>query len=638
MVHRHRPGSLPLLLLVVFLGASPETLAQPYLFVANLSAGNTSGYSIGATGALTPLSPPHSGVGSSPFKIAITANGALAYVANHGNDAVSGYSINPATGAWTFLSGASLATGPSPWGVAVSPNGKFLYVTNQGGNSVSAYTVSADGSLTAVAGSPFPAGGLPLNVAVTPNSAFVYVANNSSAGPGSVSGYAIDAATGALTAVPGSPFAAGMGPYGVAIAPNGAFAYVTNSSSGTISAFAINAATGALSPVAGSPFGPPTYAKTDIAITPNGEFAYTVAAFVGVIPYRLDAATGAMTVVAGSPFGSATSLPSVAVGPDGTHVYMTNGDSLTGNVSAFTINGGTGALTAVAGSPFAAGAQAWGIATANPAAVTSFTGPTATGSGSATVSFTGGGAACQFTSAAFIPLVGGAGSPPAGSAPSGVAFPHGLLDFATGGCTPNGATLAFTVVYPQPLAPGTVYWKYGKTAAVPVPHWYTIPASIAGNTITFSITDGGLGDDDLAANGAVVDAGGPGAPPAGARFFPLPPCRVGDTRRPNGPLDGPSLQPGATRTFAVAGACGIPSGAVAISADLAVTNAGAVGELVAFPSDVARPISSSISFVAGRTRANNGVVVLSGSNTSFSVFNSSAASVDFILDVNGYFQ
>lgn len=626
-----------LLLFVMSLGASAEALAQPYLYVANMNAGNTSGYRIGATGALTPLSPPHTGVGSSPFKIAITSAGTFAYVANHTSDAVSGYAINAATGAWTFVSGAAVATGMGPWGVAVSPNGKFLYVTNQGGNSVSAYTVAADGSLTPVAGSPFPTGGYPLNVAVTPNSAFVYVVNNNSSSPGSVSGYAINASTGALTPVPGSPFAAGNGPVGVAIAPNGAFAYVTNTNSGNISAYAINAATGALTPVAGSPFGPGN-AKFDIAITPTGAFAYAVAAFVGMIAYRLDPVTGAMAVVAGSPFGTAASQPSVAISPDGAYVYMANGDSLSGNVSAFTINGATGALTAVAGSPFAAGPQAWGIATANPAAVTSFTGPTATGTGNATVSFTGGGGACQFTSAAFIPLVGGPSSPPAGSAPSGVAFPQGLLDFATVGCAPAGATLDFTVVYPQPLPPGTVYWKYGKTTAVPVPHWYTIPANVAGNTITFSITDGGLGDDDLAANGAVVDVGGPGAPPAGASFYPLTPCRVGDTRRTNGPLDGPALQPGATRSFSPAGVCGIPTGAVAISVNLTVTNVGAAGELLVFPSDVSKPNASSISFAQGRTRANNDVVVLSGSGTSFSVFNNSTAPVDFIFDVNGYFQ
>ena len=38
---------------------------------------------------------------------------------------------------------------------------------------------------------------------------------------------------------------------------------------------------------------------------------------------------------------------------------------------------------------------------------------------------------------------------------------------------------------------------------------------IGNNTITFSITDGGLGDDDLSANGVIVDQGGPGVPVAG---------------------------------------------------------------------------------------------------------------------------
>ena len=335
---------------------------------------------------------------------------------------------------------------------------------------------------------------------------------------------------------------------------------------------------------------------------------------------------GAVTAIAGS--GSVSLSGATLAGA----ASCTFGVNVTGATVGIK-NNVTGAVTSVE-----SGAGGTASATVTVAAVTSFTGPTATGSGNATVSFTGGGGACQFTSAAFIPLVGGPSSPPAGSAPAGVAFPHGLLDFATSDCAPAGTTLNFSVVYPQPLAPGTVYWKYGPTSAVPAPHWYTIPAIVAGNTLTFSIADGGLGDDDLAANGAVVDVGGPGTPPTGASFFPLPPCRVGDTRRPNGPLDGPSLQPAATRTFAVAGACGIPSGAVAISANLTVTNAGAAGELVVFPSDVAKPISSSISFAAGRTRANNDVAVLSGSNTSFSVFNNSAAGVDFILDVNGYFR
>ena len=48
-----------------------------------------------------------------------------------------------------------------------------------------------------------------------------------------------------------------------------------------------------------------------------------------------------------------------------------------------------------------------------------------------------------------------------------------------------------------------------------------LPATIAGNVATFSITDGAQGDDDLAANGTIVDQGGPGFPvAAGARQTP----------------------------------------------------------------------------------------------------------------------
>ena len=43
-----------------------------------------------------------------------------------------------------------------------------------------------------------------------------------------------------------------------------------------------------------------------------------------------------------------------------------------------------------------------------------------------------------------------------------------------------------------------------------------LPATIAGVTATFTITDGGQGDDDLAANGSIVDQGGPGAPIPGS--------------------------------------------------------------------------------------------------------------------------
>jgi hypothetical protein len=77
--------------------------------------------------------------------------------------------------------------------------------------------------LTQVPGSPYAAGTVPNTVAVDPSGKFVYVANECAvdfcaSGIGSVSAYAINSASGALTPVIGSPFAAGVRPKSLAIA------------------------------------------------------------------------------------------------------------------------------------------------------------------------------------------------------------------------------------------------------------------------------------------------------------------------------------------------------------------------------------------------------------------------------------
>ena len=194
--------------------------------------------------------------------------------------------------------------------------------------------------------------------------------------------------------------------------------------------------------------------------------------------------------------------------------------------------GGTCAPGSLVGTTYTTGAitaDCTVVATFTSGAVTTFTGPTATGTGNATVTITGGGPTCGFApqgngplqSAFFIALEGHVKSPPAGTSPQGFAFPHGLLDFVLINCTP-GSTVGFTVTYPSAIPVTSAYWKYGPRPGAPTPSWYTIPATIAGNTMTFSITDAGLGDDDLAANGTIVDQGGPGAPQPGVGAVQTP--------------------------------------------------------------------------------------------------------------------
>ncbi len=131
----------------------------------------------------------------------------------------------------------------------------------------------------------------------------------------------------------------------------------------------------------------------------------------------------------------------------------------------------------------------------------------------------------------------------------------------------------------------------------------------------------------------------PAAPPAALALYPLVPCRAVDTRRAPGPLGGPAIGANAARTFALAGACGIPSTAKAVSANLAAVNPSAPGDLVVFPAGVGTPNASSLSFAAGRTRANNTQILLSSDGTSrATVQNNSRGTLDLLIDVTGYYE
>lgn len=65
----------------------------------------------------------------------------------------------------------------------------------------------------------------------------------------------------------------------------------------------------------------------------------------------------------------------------------------------------------------------------------------------------------------------------------------------------------FTLDLAQPPADNLVLWKFGPTADNIFAHWYILPATVSGSTVTFSIVDGGLGDDDLVANGEIRSYG-----------------------------------------------------------------------------------------------------------------------------------
>lgn len=127
---------------------------------------------------------------------------------------------------------------------------------------------------------------------------------------------------------------------------------------------------------------------------------------------------------------------------------------------------------------------------------------------------------------------------------------------------------------------------------------------------------------------------------SGSLLFTLTPCRVLDTRNPNGPLGGPAIGASAQRTFTLPPACGIPSGAKSVSVNVTVVNPATQGDLVVYPATlVTAPNTSTISFRAGQTRANNALLLLSTDGTGrITVKNNATGAFDLVLDVNGYFN
>ncbi len=122
------------------------------------------------------------------------------------------------------------------------------------------------------------------------------------------------------------------------------------------------------------------------------------------------------------------------------------------------------------------------------------------------------------------------------------------------------------------------------------------------------------------------------------KFFPLPPCRVADTRNPAAAYGGPALAALGSRKYTLVGTCGIPASARSVNLNIAVVAPQSAGSLAIFPGGTAPGSSTAISYRAGRTRANNFVARL-GTNGDIDVYcQQPTGTTDFLIDISGYFE
>jgi hypothetical protein len=127
------------------------------------------------------------------------------------------------------------------------------------------------------------------------------------------------------------------------------------------------------------------------------------------------------------------------------------------------------------------------------------------------------------------------------------------------------------------------------------------------------------------------------APPPATSYHTLAPCRVFDTRNANGPYGGPAISGGSSRSFVIRGRCGVPATAKSIAGNFTVTSPTAAGSLRVVPGGTGATSTTTASFAAGQTRANNLAVRL-GTSGDLLVDGLASGSVHAVFDVVGWFE
>ena len=193
-----------------------------------------------------------------------------------------------------------------------------------------------------------------------------------------------------------------------------------------------------------------------------------------------------------------------------------------------------------------------------------------------------------------------------------------------------GPTLGYLTVWPagrpQPVGStlNSVDGRVKADAAI-------VPAGADG-AVSIYVTD---------TTNVIVDVNGYFAPPTGSTlaFYPLPPCRVADTRYSTYAegLGPPSLTGGQPRDFPILNAttCNIPpTGVAAYSLNFTVVPSGRLGYLTVWPTGQDRPTVSTLNDVLGQVIANAAIVV-AGTGSAVSAY--ATDNTDLVIDINGYF-
>jgi 6-phosphogluconolactonase (cycloisomerase 2 family) len=263
---------------------------------------------------------------------------------------VTQYAIDPATGLLTLVT--SVTTHVEPEQLAMHPSGKLAFAACMTAGFIDVLALDPATGSPSVTSSTAAAG--VSMCACHPSGKYLYAA--SIVGP--ITGYSIDPGTGALTALPGSPYTALTGSW-VSFDPTGKFAFVALSNGEA--ATATVTATGDLTLLASQPAasgysGTPTAGTfipkgtlDCIACDPTGVYAYGLTPVIGagseITLFTIDPNQGLVFAGTSNIATTGQSATALAIDPAGRFVFNVD-EAQPWDIHSFSV-AATGGLTAV---------------------------------------------------------------------------------------------------------------------------------------------------------------------------------------------------------------------------------------------------------------------------------------------------
>jgi hypothetical protein len=588
------------------------------------------------------------------------------------------YLAPPAPDATPSVSSVSPNEGPTSGLTSVTVTGVNLsgvIAVDFGSAPAESFFSSNSTTLTAVSPAVAVAGTVDITVttlagttAVVPADAFTYEDGTTSAGPvvTSVSPATGPVDGGTTVVITGSNFSS-LSASAVAFGATTASSFTVNSAGTKITATSpASAAPVTVDVVVTNPLGSSTITPADtFTYQPDDQFAPTL---TSVSPSSGPVAGGGTATLVGANLGlvsqvnfGSTAVTDFTVNGAGDQIFVTiPAAGAAGTVSVTVTNPyGTSAVAAADAYTYLGTLPGSGPLVT---AIAPEVGPVAGGTGveitgtslsdvsavyfgtEAASSFTANGAGTEIT--AVSPAALTAGSVDVTVVADSQTTPIVVADVFTylNGLAPPGPSISSIAPSAGPLTGGTVVTVTGAnlTGALAVDFGATAGTDVTVNPAGTSLTvtaPAALYEGTVVVS--VTTSAGQSAPSSvddytyqevASTYTALTPYRLLDTRLPGG---GGEFAAGETRSLAVAGVDGVPSGATGVLVNLTVTDNTASTFLTLFPAGTTQPPVSSLTAARGQTVAHLVEVPL-GSGGAVSIYNS-AGSSHVVVDLEGYF-